>query len=193
MLALERGDHARAILRADRAARVGRDAPVEIMRVRRSAFALLVAGIADVRRGRLDAARARLDAERQLDTIGDDIQASWQQGLRGEIALAEGRLDEAEEAFRAAEYPIGSSFAIYPALVVLANNPPFRDGLARTAQARGDLPRALELYRHLNQPDATSTWEAVFEPRYAHAAAQLATRLQPSRPQPSVQPALARP
>ncbi len=119
---------------------------------------------------------------------GDDIQSSWLQGLTGEIALAEGKLDEAEQAFRAAEYPIGSSFAIYPALVVLANNPPFRDGLARTAMARGDLLRARDLYERLNRPDATSTWEAIFEPRYTRAALQLATRLQPS-----VQPALARP
>jgi tetratricopeptide (TPR) repeat protein len=188
LFALERGDHARAILYSSRAARVGTDAPVEIMRTRRAAFALLIAGIADARRDRLDEARARLEAERKLNVTGDDIQSSWLQGLTGEIALAEGRFDDAEQAFRAAEYPIGSSFAIYPALVVLANNPPFRDGLARTAMARGDLVRARQLYERLNRPDATSTWEAIFEPRYTRAALQLATRLQPS-----VQPALARP
>ncbi len=188
MLALERGDSARAILYSGRAARVGTDAPVEIMRIRRSAFALLIAGIADARRDRREEARAHLEAERTLNVTGDDIQSSWLQGLTGEIALAERRFDDAEQAFRAAEYPIASSFAIYPALVVLANNPPFRDGLARTAMARGDLVRARQLYERLNRPDATSTWEAIFEPRYTRAARQLATRLQPS-----VQPALARP
>jgi hypothetical protein len=40
--------------------------------------------------------------------------------------------------------------------------------------ARGNRARALDVYRRLNQPDATSTWESVFEPRYAKAAAQLA-------------------
>jgi tetratricopeptide (TPR) repeat protein len=190
MLALERGDHASAIASADRAAHITMDASVEIMRIRRSALAMMIAGIAEARRGRMAAARARLETLRQLDTSGDDIQASWRQGLAGEIALREMRFDEAEQAFRAAEYPIGSSFAIYPALVVLSNNPPFRDGLARTALARGDRSRARDLYERLNRPDAASTWEAVFEPRYARSAAQLATRL---RSQPSVQRALAAP
>jgi len=94
--------------------------------------------------------------------------------LAGEIALSEGRIDEAEQAFRASEYHIASSFAIYPATVALANNLPFRDGLARAALARGDRERAIDLYRRLNQPDPTSTWYAVFEPRYALAAADLA-------------------
>lgn len=96
--------------------------------------------------------------------------------LAGEIALAEGRLDDAERAFRAAEYQINSSFSIYPALVALANNLEFRDGLARAAVRRGDLARAIEIYRHLNRSDVTSKSNSVFEPRYALAAAQLAAR-----------------
>ena len=94
----------------------------------------------------------------------------------GEIALAEGRLDAAEQAFRAAEYHLSSSFAIYSAPVALANNLPSRDGLARTALARGDLPRAVDLYRRLNQPDPASKWYSIFDPRYTLAAAQLAER-----------------
>jgi hypothetical protein len=71
---------------------------------------------------------------------------------------------------------VASSFAIYPALVTIVNNLPVRDGLARTAAARGDLSAAIDLYRRLNQPDVTSTSNAVFEPRYARAAAELADR-----------------
>ena len=53
------------------------DAPVEIMRTRRSAFALLVAGIADARRDRPDEARARLEAERTLNVTGDAAATSF--------------------------------------------------------------------------------------------------------------------
>jgi TolB-like protein/Flp pilus assembly protein TadD len=176
MFALERGEHTRAVDYANRAARLTAGGTVDIMRVRRAAVAHLIAGVAEARAGKFDAARDRLDAQRKLDISADRIQGSWQQMLAGEIALSEGRLDEAERAFRAGEYHIASSFAIYPAPVALANNFPFRDGLARSAQARGDFARAIEVYRRLNQPDPTSTWYSVFEPRYALAAANLAER-----------------
>ena len=176
-LAVERGRYARAVEYADRAARSGTgDQGIEIMRARRMALAHLIAGIAETRSRRIDAARGREAALRKLDVSGDAIQVSWQHALAGEIALAEDRLDDADKAFRAAEYQIASSFAIYPALVALANNLPFRDGLARTAIARGDRTRARDVYRRLNQPDASSTWDSVFDPRYARAAAQLAAR-----------------
>jgi TolB-like protein len=174
--ALERGEHARAVEHATRAATLAGGGTVDIMRVRRAAFAHLIAGVAEARAARIDAARDRLAAQRKLDVSADRVQGSWQQMLAAEIALSEGRVDEAERAFRASEYHIASSFAIYPAPVALANNFPFRDGLARTALARGDLARAGDVYRRLNQPDPTSTWYSVFEPRYALAAADLAAR-----------------
>jgi tetratricopeptide (TPR) repeat protein len=176
MLAVERGQNARAVDFADRVARGPTAEATDIMRVRRLALAHLIAGIAETRSGRIDSARTRQAAQRTLDVSGDPIQRSWQNALTGEIALAAGRLDDAEHAFRSAEYQIASSFAIYPATVALANNLPFRDGLARTALARGDQSRALDVYRRLNQPDAASTWNSVFDPRYAQAAAQLALR-----------------
>jgi hypothetical protein len=144
--------------------------------VRRVAIAELIASIADTRAGQLGAARDRLAAQGKLNISADRIQGSWQQMLAGEIALSEGRVDEAEQAFRASEYHLASSFAVHTAPVALANNLPFRDGLARTALARGDLARAFDLYRRLNQPDPASAWYSVFEPRYALAAAELADR-----------------
>jgi TolB-like protein/Tfp pilus assembly protein PilF len=167
MFAVEHGDHARAIALADRAGEPAADASADIMRVRRAAMAHLLAGIAEARTKRFDAARGRLAAQRKLDISGDRIQGSWQQMLAGEIALAEGRLDDAERAFQAAEYHIASSFAIHPAAVALANNLPSRDGLARTALARGDRPRALDLYRRLNEPNPSSKWYSVFDPRFS--------------------------
>ena len=176
MFALERGEYARAVEYANRTVRLMAPGTADIMRVRRAAFAHLLAGVAETRARRFAAARDRLEAKRALDVSSDRILGSWRQMLTGEIALAEGRIDDADRAFTAAAYHIASSFAIYPAPVALANNLPFRDGLARVALARGDLPRAIELYRQLNQPDPGSKWYSIFEPRYALAAADLTKR-----------------
>jgi tetratricopeptide (TPR) repeat protein len=176
MFSVERGEYARAVEHANSAEKLVTSATADIMRVRRAAMAHLIAGVAEVRTGKLDAARDRLAAQRALDISADGIMGSWQQLLAGEIALSEGRLDEAEKAFDASEYHVASSFAVHTAPVALANNLPFRDGLARVALARGDLVRAIDVYRRLNQPDPSSPWYSVFEPRYALAAADLAER-----------------
>ena len=175
--AVERGRHARAVEYADRftAAAAGPRTSSDIMQARRVALAHLIAGVAEARRGRLDEARQRMAGVRELNTDGDPIQTSWQHALAGEIALTERRFDEAESSFRASEYHIASSFAIYPTLVALVNNLPFRDGLARTAAARGDVRLAVDLYTRLNRPDVTSKWTSVFDPRYTRAAAELAS------------------
>ena len=185
LFAVERGEYVEAVRAADRAAALAVRAGVDIMRARRSSLAHFIAGIAEARAGQVGAARMRLPAgrsvseERRQPIPGtqverDPLQLSWQRALEGEIALAEGRLGDAEQAFRSAEYRVASSFAIYPAAVALINNLPTRDGLARTALARGDRRAAIELYRRLNRPDITSTWTAVFDPLYSRAAADLA-------------------
>jgi eukaryotic-like serine/threonine-protein kinase len=174
--AVERGQHARAVNYVSRFAAAAPRPPLDIMNARRVALAHLIGGLAEPRRGRIDDARRRMAAQRALDTASDPIQVSWQNAITGEIALAQGRFDDAESAFRASEYHIASSFAIYPTLVALVNNLPFRDGLARTAAARGDLRRAVDLYQQLNRPDVTSKWTAVFDPRYTRSAAELAAR-----------------
>jgi tetratricopeptide (TPR) repeat protein len=172
-LAVERGQRARAIEYADRARTSATRTQLDIMRARRTAVAYLLAGMAESRAGRLAAAHRLLELQQKLDVGGDPTQVSWQRALAGEIALAEHRFDDAEAAFRAAEFQPGSSFAIYPAAVALANNLPFRDGLARTARARGDTVRAIDLYRRLNQPDSGSKWMSLYDPRYAQAATEL--------------------
>ena len=174
--AVERGQNARAVEYANRFVDAGPRPPHDIMNARRVALAHLIAGLAEIRQGRIDDARRRMAVQRGIDTGSDPIQVSWKHALTGEIALAERRFDDAESAFRASEYHIASSFAIYPTLVALVNNLPFRDGLARTAAARGDLRRAVDLYRQLNEPDVTSKWNSVFDPRYARSAAELAAK-----------------
>jgi tetratricopeptide (TPR) repeat protein len=176
MFSVERGEYARAVEHANNAEKLVTNATADIMRVRRAAMAHLLAGVGEVRTGELDAARDRLAVQRTLDNGADRIMGSWRQLLAGEIALREGRVDDAEQAFRASEYNVASSFAVHTAPVVLANNLPFRDGMARVALARGDLVRASDLYRRLNQPDPASPWYSVFEPRYALAAADVAER-----------------
>ena len=71
---------------------------------------------------------------------------------------------------------IGPAFATHPALVALANNLPFRDGLARAAAARGDLRAAIGIYRRLNQPDITAASTSVLEPRFVLAVGGLSDR-----------------
>ena len=174
--AVERNQSARAVEYVDRFTAAAPKQAADIMTARRVALAHLIAGLAEIRQGRIDVTRRRLDAQRALNAGSDPIQASWQQALTGEIALAERRFDDAEIAFRGSEYYIASSFAIYPTLVALINNLPFRDGLARTAAARGDFRRAADLYRQLNEPAVTSKWTSVFDPRYTRAAAELGVR-----------------
>ena len=55
---------------------------------------------------------------------------------------------------------------------MVTNNLILRDGAARAAHARGDLPAAIEIYRRLlaNGPDK---WIALHEPRYVLQLARL--------------------
>jgi tetratricopeptide (TPR) repeat protein len=136
----------------------------------------LIGGTAEARRGRIDLARRRAALQRELGRHDDAAKTAIQHGLTGEIALAERRLADAETAFRAAEYHVASSFAIHPALVLLMNNLPTRDGLVRILVARGEIADAITCYRQLNAPAATSKWTSLFDPRFVLATARLAAR-----------------
>jgi hypothetical protein len=170
-LAVEGGQRARAVELADRAVRLAARSSLVIMHARRAAVGHLLAGMAESRAGRIAAARERLALQQKLDAAGGDpVQRSWQRALSGEIALAERDFDAAETAFRDADFQPGTSFAIYPVPVALANNLPFRDGLARTAAARGDSARAADRYRRLNVPGSGSNFIGLFDARYERAA-----------------------
>jgi len=56
---------------------------------------------------------------------------------------------------------------------VFVNHLPSRDGLARAANARGDLAGAIAAYRKLLTPGADSTWVSALEPRYVLELARL--------------------
>jgi hypothetical protein len=147
-----------------------------ILTKRRSSVAHLIGGSVDAQTGRVESARVHHNALRALGSENDAIQISWQEALAGEMALSQGDVARAEPAFQAARYPVGSSFSIETALVSIANNLPFRDGLARVRVARGQLTDAMKMYRQLNEPDITSTWISMLEPRFVLAVARLAAR-----------------
>jgi tetratricopeptide (TPR) repeat protein len=56
---------------------------------------------------------------------------------------------------------------------VVTNNLILRDGAARAAHARGDLPAAIEIYRRLLATGPDQKWAALYEPRYVLRLARL--------------------
>jgi serine/threonine protein kinase/tetratricopeptide (TPR) repeat protein len=134
----------------------------------------LLAGAAEAHSGNVDAARRYLDSQTEIHDA-DNVIGNWfHHALRGEIALAEGNLAEAESAFSAGQPEIKMWLNMMsPGPGVFANNLPFRDGPARVKKAQGDLQGALEIYRDLNTPGLSSKWTSWFEPRYVLETARL--------------------
>jgi tetratricopeptide (TPR) repeat protein len=58
----------------------------------------------------------------------------------------------------------------------MANNPPFTDGLARVAEAKGDLSAAIARYRDLLTQSAEHKWEGFPQPQYVLRLARLLER-----------------
>jgi tetratricopeptide (TPR) repeat protein len=136
----------------------------------------LLAGVAEVRSGRLEAARTRLESQERLYDSHVPWENWWYHALAGEIALAAGDLAAAESAFSGGEPEFKMWFnigAMYSVPSVFANCLPFRDGRARVMEAKGDLPGAIEFYSKLNRPDISSKWTAILEPRYVLEVARL--------------------
>jgi tetratricopeptide (TPR) repeat protein len=176
MLAQERRQLRRAFEAVRRAEGAAPKASGEVLAKRRSSVAHLIGGAVEAQAGRVEAARLHHAALRALGGESDALQVSWLGALAGEMALSQGDLAGAESGFKAAQYQIGSSFSVETTLVSLGNNLPIRDGLARVKAARGQLAEAIAIYRRLNQPDITSTWVSVLEPRFVLAVARLAAR-----------------
>ena len=139
--------------------------------------AMLLAGCAEARSGHLDGARARLRKQGQLMDTEDEMDRWWHRALEGEIALAANELDAAEAAFIAGEPRVKMPFSFggFPGIIgtLMANNLPFRDGLARVKKAQGDLPGAIGIYRDLLTPGMSSKWTAWLEPRFVLQLARL--------------------
>lgn len=132
----------------------------------------LIGGIAEIRAGHVENAAARL-ASLKPSIVGDDrVEANWVASLEAEIALAQGRYDDAEARFKAAQqkgwHPLGRD-----ASTVFAFSLPSRDGLARVAVARSQRLAAIDEYRRLTVTGQSRGSSAALEPRYVLALARL--------------------
>jgi tetratricopeptide (TPR) repeat protein len=177
MLALERRQHAKVLPAASRALEILERSTETVPvghRQRGALYAHMLAGVAEARSGRIDAARAREDS---LSSLFDRWQQDqeWARGcLGGEIALAEGDLAGAEAAFLAGEPQLKMEWVRgSPYRLVFKNNLPFRDWRARIMRARGDLTGAMAVYRQLLTPDVRHKFTSVLEPPYVLELARL--------------------
>jgi tetratricopeptide (TPR) repeat protein len=175
LLALERGDASEVELSCFEAHEVMRERPEEFPDTDRSRFTVLshaLVGIAKMRAGDLSAPREHLESASDLLDVWPENW--WRACLEGEIAIAEGDLGGAEEAFSAGEPELKMEFYLgFPPLVVFQNNLPFRDWRARIMKARGDLSGAIAEYRYLLTPDIRHKFTAVLEPRFVLELARL--------------------
>jgi serine/threonine protein kinase/Tfp pilus assembly protein PilF len=171
---VEAGENALALEAVGRAAVTSPD-PARSLGSRDLEFlAHLFAGVAQTRSGRIDAAKDHLSA---MGTPTSPTETWYRHALSGEIALAEANPAAAEREYSAGE-PERKMWFNFNRLVLtaFANGLPFRDGLARAAEARGDLPGAIQIYQKLATPDVESRWTAVLEPRFVLQAARLLDR-----------------
>jgi tetratricopeptide (TPR) repeat protein len=173
VLALERKQAARVAEHVRRPEQLPTQIPAEKRRFY-SVAAHTLAGLAALQQKQLDVARSRLSEQSRILKTGSPPELWWHKLLEGEIALADGDPRRAAVAFAAGE-PRGKMWLHLHTfhLPLLANNLPFRDGLARAAKARGDLNGAIAAYRRLLTVGADQKWTAMYEPRYVLEIARL--------------------
>jgi eukaryotic-like serine/threonine-protein kinase len=178
LLAIEREAYERALQDCRSAERMFARLPETKRRVG-LVLVHLMSGIAQARTGRIDRARVHLEMQGRLFNSAVEPENWWHNALAGEIALAAGDLEKAASAFSAGQPSKKMWFSTrYANLSILANNLNSRDGLARVATARGDRPRAIQIYRQLLSSGPDQKWVSVFEPRYVLQIARLLERSQ---------------
>jgi serine/threonine protein kinase/Tfp pilus assembly protein PilF len=131
----------------------------------------LMGGIAEIRTGSIGNAAARLASQKKRYTSAVPIEANWISALEGEIALAQGRYNEAVSSFRAQQ----KAWMILgrDATTVFAVNLPTRDGLARVETRRGNHVEAIAEYRRLTVVGGGGQSSAALEPRHILELARL--------------------
>jgi tetratricopeptide (TPR) repeat protein len=173
LLALEQGQYSRAREAIDEARRILGPLPRNRQRVH-LVLADTMAGLVEVRGGSLDRARQHLASQQRSYSADNAIEKAWHGALAGEIALAEGRLAEAEAAFASGEPAARvwiSLYLDYP--WALMTDLPARDGIARVAKARGDVAGAIRIYRRLLAAGPERKWPGLYEPRFVLEMARL--------------------
>jgi serine/threonine protein kinase/tetratricopeptide (TPR) repeat protein len=172
LLALERGEHARAVRDMRAGGRFFANEPEDSRRMMDMSEHLMV-GIAHIQAGKLADAVSEYEAQARLYKGANEIERTWRRMLEAEIALARGDLAQAASAFSASEPSRRIFDGNYTATAMLFNDLPSRDGLARVAIARGDLDGAIKVYRDLLRYGPQSKWVAPYEPLYVLQIARL--------------------
>ena len=172
MLAIERGDVARALRDVPIGVRFLSGQPGDVRRVV-SVMEHLLLGLAHIRARRLEQAEAQYEAQGRIYKGVNMYERAWRKSLEAEIALGRGNLQQAASAFSAMEPALRTLDANAIATSVLFNDLPSRDGLARVAIARGDLDGAIKIYRGLLTYGPHSKWIAAYEPLYVLQIARL--------------------
>jgi tetratricopeptide (TPR) repeat protein len=125
----------------------------------------LIGGIADIRSGNVKNAVLRLDAQRARHDPDYAVEARWVAALRGEVALAEGRLADARSSFESIPKARGWLTLNRDASTVFAISVPSRDGVARVELAERDRAAAIQEYRRLTAVGSVRRTAAALEPR----------------------------
>jgi serine/threonine protein kinase/Tfp pilus assembly protein PilF len=171
MLSLERRDYA-AVQREAVAIRDPLSAAPPGFARHWSFIADTLNGLADLGLGRTDRAEALADAQARTFRPSHPVERRWHWFLQGELALVRGNPVGAATAFSAGE-PSRRGLSLDIPGAVLTNNLILRDGAARAAHARGDLPAAIDIYRRLIANGPELKWVALYEPRYVLRMARL--------------------
>jgi tetratricopeptide (TPR) repeat protein/predicted Ser/Thr protein kinase len=168
-LSIEQKQYAKALddVRAARTALIDRTGHFSLL-----VLADLIGGFAEIRAGRVSNASARLASQKSYYDSDDRVESNWVAALEGEIALCEGRHDQAVARFKAAQTNAWLTLG-RDASTVFAANPPSRDGLARVEIARGNLPAAIEEYRRLTIVSPGHRSAAALDPRHVLELARL--------------------
>ena len=144
-LAIEQKQHARALEDVRAAEKALADRQDHSLLV----LADLIGGVAEVRAGNVTNAATRLSSRKSHYDANDRVESNWVAALEGEVALAQGRYDEAASRFKSAQTPAWLTLG-RDASTVFAINLPSRDGPARLEIARGNRAAAIEEYRRLD-------------------------------------------
>jgi DNA-binding winged helix-turn-helix (wHTH) protein/tetratricopeptide (TPR) repeat protein/TolB-like protein len=178
LVALEENDYPSVLELTSRTQELLPQVHVSLLRVFLAQIAHLMAGAAEARSGKLEAARAHIESQETLYDSDSRIENWFYHALAGEIALASGALAAAENHFTTGTPKSKMFFNLAAGPICLfANCLPFRDGLARVKKAQGDLAGAIEIYRNLNTPGMSNQWTAMLEPRYILEVARLLDEL----------------
>ena len=129
----------------------------------------LIAGVAEIRSGNIERAVSRGAAQKSRYESDDRLESNWVAALDGEIALAQGRYDEAVSRFTSDQkrvwLPLGRDSS-----TLFATGLPWRDGPARVEAARGKQAAAIKEYRRLS-----TAGDGLLEPRHILELARLLT------------------